>query len=156
MPAASAPAASGTTKGSGKRPNPRDYSGVQKARLEAEHAEELEERAAEVALASAAQRVRRATEVVDYSHGGHAAPEQVQPAPTRSITPELVAELEEAEVEVENPTIVIRVSSKIEDMVFGRDAESGLLNFYSFDEGVRYRVPVALAIHLDEIGYLYH
>jgi CMP-2-keto-3-deoxyoctulosonic acid synthetase len=87
------------------------------------------------------------------------------------ISDELAAELQETEVEVAPADVRIRVNSKIEDMVFGRAVvpaefdENGKLlkhavdhglQFYSFEEGTPYKVPVELAKHLDRIGYLYH
>jgi hypothetical protein len=154
-----------------RKPNPRDFTGVQKARLEAEHAEELEQRATEVALASAADKIRKATEVIDYTKGGSNTPAQIQPSPKPNIHPELIAELEEDAVEVGPKEVTIRVNSKIEDMVYGRNVDPPVfdedgkivkhaadhgLQFYSFEEGVQYKVPIHLAMHLDSIGYVYH
>ena len=163
--------AAATTRGGTKRPNPRDFTGVQKARLEEEHAEELEARAEEVALVTKAS-ARRKAEVVDYTKGGHSGPGLAQPSMVGTeISDELAAELQETEVEVAPVEVTIRVNSKIEDMVFGRTVEPAVfdedgkllkhavdhgLQFYSFEEGTPYKVPVELAKHLDRIGYLYH
>lgn len=169
------PAAGGTTRGGKAKPNPRDYTGVVKARLEAEVADEQAERAEEVTLMAQTAARRRATEVVDYTEGGHAAPVQVQPGPQRGVISDaLAAQIEEidGEVEVGPKKVRIRVNSPIEDMTYGRQVlkeavldergylveppQLGNLQFYSFEEGVTYLVPLELAIHLDELGYVYH
>lgn len=164
--------AAGTTNSRGRaKPNPRDFTGVQKAKAEAGVAEEREQRAAEIALAAEVETLRRDTEVVDYTQGGHQGPTQAQPSPTPQISQEMLDEIEEQALEVGPKEVTIRVNSPIEDMVYGRQVISeahvsedgqfvpavhGNLQFYSFAEGQRYKVPVDLALHLEEKGYLYH
>jgi hypothetical protein len=153
-----------------KRANPRDFTGLQKQQLEEQHAQELEERATEVAMQTQVAAERR-SEVVDYSKGGARGPKQVQPGPVPHISPEMRAEIEEQAVEVGPQDVTIRVNTKIEDMVYARgveppefDEEGRItkhaidhgLQFYSFEEGTPYKVPVDLAMHLEEKGYLYH
>lgn len=164
------PAGQGTAQRATKQPNPRDFTGVQKAKLEAEHADEIEERAEELATLAQSSK-RRKAEVVDYSQGGHAVPGQLQPQDIRGVSDELAAQIEESAVEVGPVLVTIRVNSKIEDMVFARFVEPAEfdddgklvkhaidhgLQFYSFEEGTPYRVPRHIAEHLDTIGYLYH
>ncbi len=163
----------GTTRG-GKTVNPRDYTGRMKALAEAAHADEIAERDQEIAVAQAVESRRKQTEVVDYSQGGPG-PSQEQPSRVSTMSPELAALIEEAdEVEVGPQFVEIRVNTPIDDMVFGvkterktvptvdggtveMDVPTGHLNIYpKFEPGVRYKVPVALAEHLDAIGYLYH
>jgi hypothetical protein len=152
-----------------KRPNPRDYTGKQKAAAEAAVAAEQEQRAEELSMLAEVEADRRENDVVDYTQGGYAAPAPEQPTPRRGVHPELAAEIEQAmEVEVGPKDVEVRVNSKIEQMVYGRQvlddgdpmngipARLGNLQFYDFEEGVRYRVPVELARHLDELGYLWH
>ena len=50
----------------------------------------------------------------------------------------------------ENPTVVIRVNSTLEHLTFGAGTD------YNFEEGRQYRVPRALADHLEEKGYVWH
>lgn len=140
------------------RANPRDLTGKRKQELEAQAAEELAQREAEMALATQTAQLRRENEVVDYSQGGFSSPGGVS------------AEVEEIpeEIEVQDPVVTIRVNAPIEDMTFGRtiehpgDPEKGIpaitgpLQFYNFEEGVTYRVPRPLAEHLDRLGYLWH
>jgi hypothetical protein len=154
-----------------KRAHPRDHTGRQIEQAQAAVAEELEERATELSLAREAEATRRETEVVDYTKGGHKGPSQAQPSPVSVMSPELAAEIAEQAVEVGPQEVTIRVNSKIEDMVYGRQVVSeafvdeggtfhpavhGNLQFYSFVEGQRYKVPVDLAMHLEALGYLYH
>ena len=160
------PAPAGTTRGT-KRANPRDFTGRQKEQAEAQVAEERDQRATEVAMATAAEAARRDTEVVDYTKGGHQGPAQAQPSPVSVMSPEMAAEIEEQAVEVGPQELTIRVNSPIDDMVYGReviseayqDAEGnfrppvhGPLRFYTFAEGQRYRVPLDLALHLGGLG----
>jgi hypothetical protein len=141
-----------------QRANPRDLTGKRKQELEAQAAEERKIREAEMAQATQAAAEYRETSVVDYSEGGHSAPGT--DVPEAEEVPE--------EIEVQDPIVQIRVNSPIEDMVFGRsiahpgDPEHGIpptpgpLQFYSFQEGVTYKVPRAMAEHLDRLGYLWH
>lgn len=158
-----------TQRSASKRPNPRDFTGKQVAEAQAAVAEEQERAAAELSMLTAQEAERRDNEVVDYSQGGYAAPAPEQPTARRGVHPELAAEIEQAlEVEVGPRDVEVRVNSKIEQMVYGRQVldlgdpakgippRLGTLQFYDFEEGVRYRVPVALAEHLDELGYLWH
>ncbi len=165
------PAATGQR--AARKPSPRDYSGTQKAKAEAALAEEQAARAEELTLLHQAEAERRENEVVDYSEGGMQTVPAEQPTKTRTVHPELIEQAEEIEV---GPRFVeIRVNSKIEQMVYGRQVlkegyigqdsrgqdvwippQLGNLQFYDFDEGQRYRVPIDLAIHLDELGYVWH
>lgn len=144
------------------RANPRDLTGKRKQELEAQRADEIAQREAEMATAAAEVRRVRQDTVVDYTKGGSTSP-SVPPAGA-------VPAIEEVpdEIEVEAPYVRIRVNAPIDDMVFGRaeghpgDPENGIaptpgpLQFYSFEEGVTYEVPRALAQHLDRIGYIWH
>jgi hypothetical protein len=144
------------------RANPRDLTGKRKQELEAARADELAQREQEVATAATELRRVREDTVVDYTQGGATSPS----VPPAGMAPRI--EEEPDEVEVEAPFVQIRVNAPIDDMVFGRaaghpgDPEAGLaptpgpLQFYSFEEGVTYAVPRALAQHLDRIGYVWH
>lgn len=139
------------------RKRPADFTGMQKQKLEAAHAEELKIRQQELGLAMAEKSVADANRVVDYT--GH-----VDPA---------VEDIDMNPVEVLSPEVYIRVNYPIEDMTFGRDVflpgdkdhplgldatepYIGSLKFYSFEEGVQYKVRRELAEHLDAKNYLWH
>jgi hypothetical protein len=136
---------------------PADFTGMRKQQLEAEHAAELKETAKSVGLA-AENRAREISEMeVDYTG--------LQSPDIQEISPQPVA--------VKDPYTSIRVNYPIEDMTFGRDvylpgdkehplgADAtepwvGGLKSYTFEEGISYRVPRALADYLDAKGYIWH
>lgn len=139
------------------RKRPADFTGMQKQQLEADHAAELKLRQQELGLAMEAQAAENANRVVDYT--GHVEPR--------------VEDIDMNPVQVLDPIVRIRVNYPIEDMTFGRDvflpgdkdhplgenAEEpyiGSLRFYSFEEGVEYKVKRELAEHLDAKHYLWH
>lgn len=143
-----------------KKPNPRDYTGKVKAEAEAALADQVEERAAEMAMLTEVRAAEK-TQVVDYTKAGSAVPGTVP----GTKAPVVVEEV--AEVKPEFRTIY--VNTKIEDMVFGREVVReafindeghhvppvlGNMKWYNFEEGTPYKVPTALAEHLEEIGYL--
>lgn len=68
--------------------------------------------------------------------------------PKHPDAPILIDEVEELGVAVNNDTVVIRTGHDIEDMTFG------VGNHYTFKAGVRYKVPRALAVYLESLGYL--
>ena len=143
--------------------NPRDLTGKRKQQLEAQKAADQELAAQQMAMATAAVAVQHRDEVIDYSQGGTSSP---------GILPGEEPEIVEDVIEVTPEFVEIRVNSPIEDMVFGRQVVTmdipgengevhtvetgGTLQFYNFEEGRRYKVPWALAEHLDRLGYLWH
>ena len=60
------------------------------------------------------------------------------------------AEMEPMIVGEEDSTVVIRINADLEDVTVGAG------NHYSFKEGQQYRVPVLVARHLEEKGYVWH
>lgn len=114
------------------RVKPQDYTGRQKEKLAAEHAEVVRAREDQLAMATAAQ-----AELDD----------QVRDlAGDRQVT----QTTDDGEViYVEAPAQTIRVNSTF-------DMSYGIGNNYSFEEGKQYRVPADIARHLDELGYLWH
>lgn len=156
-----ATATTGTTRAT-KRPNPRDYSGKVKAEAEAAVADQIEERAAEMAMLTEVRTAEK-TKVVDYTKTGSPVPGSVV-----ASAPRLSAEVEEV-VEVQPTSRTIWVNSRIEDMTFGREvvreasidasgnhipAVLGNMKYYNFEEGTPYEVPLELAVHLERLGYL--
>jgi hypothetical protein len=111
---------------------PTDATGRQREKQQAEFAEQQQEAAANMAMATAQKAINLDTEVIDATE------------PNR-VT-----------VIVDEPTIVnagdevttIRVVEDIEHMTFGAG------NFYSFKAGQKYQVTKDLARHLEEKGYL--
>lgn len=130
-----------------QRKRPADFTGIQTERLNATQAELSKEAAQHMAMATQ-QAIAESSELVDYS--GHS-----------NLT-----DIERQDIEVNDPVRTIRVNTEIEDMTFGRqvldpgDQEAGRpavmgpMNMYSFEPGRPYRVPKALAEHLNAKGYL--
>ncbi len=116
---------------------PGDMTGKARQDLAKEAAAALKEREGEIALSQSLERERNQNEVVDYSEGPSQAP-TLTIDEVEIITPDLTEEFD-----------IIRVVEDIEDMTFGAG------NLYTFRVGQKYRVPTALANHLDEKGYLY-
>jgi predicted RNase H-like nuclease len=111
---------------------PTDATGRQREKLQAEYAEQQQEAASTIALATAQKAVALETEVIDAT------------VPNRATIivdePTIVAKGDE--------TVTIRVVEDIEHMTFGAG------NFFSFKAGQKYQVTKDLARHLDEKGYL--
>jgi len=143
-----------------KRPG--DLTGVRKQQQEKEHSEELAAKQAEMALANAAQTARQLDVVIDYTDDENTTFNPQHEAYENADTP--LAQAPSTAIDVTKLTTEIRVNSKIEDMTFGkqvldpgdrdegRDPVLGNLRYYNFEEGPRYEVPTALALHLDELG----
>lgn len=113
---------------------PTDYTGRQRAKLEAEHAEVVRAREDQIAMAQASAQAEFDDTVHDV------------------VGNQQVTELNEQGevVYVEAPARTIRVNAKIEQMTFGAG------NIYDFEEGGQYRVPAHVADHLEELGYVWH
>lgn len=116
-----------------QKARPQDYTGRQRQKLAAEHAEVVRAREDQIAMATAAQ--------AEVDSGLH------DYVGTRQVT-ELNEQGDVVYVEPEAKTII--VNTTIEDMTFGAG------NLYSFKEGQQYRVPAALADYLEELGYVWH
>lgn len=116
-----------------QRTRPADYTGRQRAKLASEHAEVVRAREEQISMASAVQ--------AEYDDSVH----------------DVVGERQEQQINeqgevtyVEATAKTIRVNSTIENMTFGAG------NLYTFEEGKQYRVPAAVADHLEELGYVWH
>jgi hypothetical protein len=127
-----------------------DHTGRLNERLQSEHATELKEAASRVALATAVAEEEKNI-VVDYT-------DSTEPIP----------EVEIKAVQVSSPYRMIRVNQNIDQMTYGREvldpgdyqsnppraAIMGPMKYYTFEEGVVYRVPKDVADHLNDLGYL--
>lgn len=127
-----------------------DYTGRKTEQLQRDRKAELQEAATRVAMATASAEEEKNI-VVDYTHSDEPMPE-----------------VELKAVQVNSPFRMIRVNQDIDNMTYGRSvvdpgdynsnpprpAIMGPMNFYSFKEGVVYRVPKEVADHLNDIGYL--
>jgi hypothetical protein len=144
---------------------PGDFTGIQKAKLAQQHAEDVAAREGELAMMEAAEAEAAKNRVTDYS-GGASHPVVIE-------DPDVVAEAElllqreghrdqgstdddvqilDAEgVVAKGPeTRLIRVNSDLKDVTIGAG------NLYTFLEGEKYRVPMNVADHLEEKGYVWH
>ena len=121
-----------------KTPSPTDFTGREKARLEAENAAAVA--AAQERMATVAAKVAQVSdEVIDMTATG-------QPAST-------VVESSDEEVVIVEPevkTVEMRVNTDIDNMTLGAG------NHYSFKQGQKYRVTSDVYDWLDEQGYVWH
>lgn len=69
--------------------------------------------------------------------------------PKKPDAPLVLDEIEDVGVVTANNTVIIRTITDIDDMTYG------VGNDYTFKAGVKYRVPVALAAHLEQLGYIW-
>lgn len=116
------------------RPKPTDATGVARAKAIKENADELSRRQSELATIAASEAEAMKTEVRD---------------PKIDAPVEVVDEVVEVGVELADNTRVVRLIAPIELMTWGQG------NDYSFEAGVKYKVPADLADHLEDLGYLY-
>lgn len=106
-----------------------DLTGRAAEKLTKENAEELERRAKEISMMTAAEAEEK-KEIVDLT---------AKPQP-RKAEPVTVKETERT----------IRVRETLEDVVIGQG------NWYTFEGGRQYKVPAFVADHLEEKGLLWH
>jgi hypothetical protein len=112
---------------------PTDTTGRQREKQQAEFAEQQQEAAANMAMATAQKTVALETEIIDATN------------PTQVAT----VVVDEATVVAKgDDTVTIRVVEDIENMTFGAG------NMFSFRAGQKYQVQRDLARHLEEKGYL--
>lgn len=112
---------------------PTDATGVIREKMLADNIESMQERAAEMSMATAQAKIKLETEVIDAT------------TPSRQTVivdePVTVGKVKEDAVE-------IRVIEDIENMTLGAG------NNYSFKAGQKYKVTMQVAQHLKEKGYL--
>jgi hypothetical protein len=111
---------------------PTDVTGVVREKMLADNAEALQERAAEMSMATAEAKVKLETEVIDAT----------KPDRQTVIVDEVVT------VGTGSTDVEIRVVQDIENMTLGAG------NSYSFKAGQKYKVTQNVANHLKEKGYL--
>lgn len=114
-----------------------DMTGRIKADNTAEHAAELEERAATMTMATAAIAAAK-DEVIDLT--------EPRPAPEA----ENVGDVELSEVTVEDDVVNFRVNTTLEQVTIG------VGNHMDLVEGQQYKAPRWIYKHLDEKGVVYH
>lgn len=112
------------------RTRPADFTGAQKAKLQKEHAEELKLREKELGMMAETEAQER-SEVVDLTA-------------TREVA------VEDAKPTVRPKHMTMRVNDTLENMTYG------VGNYFDFEPGVTYKVPVDLYDHLDALGYVWH
>lgn len=116
------------------RPKPTDATGVARAKAIKENADELARRQDELSTIAAAEAEAIKTNVYD---------------PKVDAPTEVVDEVVEIGADLANNSRVVRLIAPIELMTWGQG------NDYSFEAGVKYKVPADLAEHLESLGYLY-
>ena len=114
-----------------------DFTGKVKEANTAEHAKEIEERASEMAMATASISQAK-DEVIDLT--------EPKPAPVA----ESVGDVEVSPITVEDDLVNFRVNTTMEQVTIGAG------NYYDFVEGQQYRAPRWVYKHLDEKGVVYH
>lgn len=114
-----------------------DFTGKVKADNTAEHARELEERAATMSMATASIEAAK-DEVIDLT------------APKPEPEAESVGDVEVSAVIVEDDLVTFRVNTTLEQVTIG------VGNHLDFVEGQQYRAPRWVYKHLDEKGVVYH
>lgn len=177
-----------------QRKRPGDLTGLRKQEQDEAREAEAGAKVVAAALEAAEEQARNLDEIVDYTaDDGDDEDEAQDLTPVEAVAldnavyadeedlwegtdtplPEPRQSAVQSAVDVQKRKVVIRVNSKIEDMVFGREVldegvtdwdhpennrqpRLGNLRFYNFEEGRRYKVPVDLALHLEEKKYLYH
>lgn len=116
-----------------------DFTGRQKAKLQAEHAEELAKREKELSLINQQEQEFRSNSTVDLTQGSPII-----------LDGDDVQELDgEAELS-ETAYRTIRVNQDVEQMTVGAGTS------YDFVVGQKYRVPRHIADHLEEKGLVWH
>lgn len=116
------------------RPKPTDTTGVARAKAIKENAEELARRQDELSTIAAAEAEAMKTEVRD---------------PKIDAPVEVIDEVVEVGADLADNSRIVRLIADIEMMSWGYG------NNYSFQAGVKYKVPSDLADHLESLGYLY-
>ena len=112
---------------------PTDATGVMREKLVADSLEQMQERAAEMSMATAQSKVKLETEVIDATVPDRQSIIVDEPVTVGKSTDE---------------SVEIRVIEDIENMTLGAG------NNYNFKAGQKYKVTKQVALHLKEKGYL--
>jgi len=110
-----------------------DFTGRQRDKLAQENIEAMQERATEMALATAEAAFKVETEILDATK-----PNLIETVVVDDITT----------TGASGKTVVIRVAEDIESMTLGAG------NYYTFKAGQKYEVTPEVAYHLEQKGYL--
>jgi len=116
------------------RPKPTDATGVARSKAIKANADELARRQEELSTIAAAEVEAMKTEVRN---------------PKIDAPATVVDEVVSVGVGLADNSRVVRLIAPIETMTWGQG------NDYSFEAGVKYKVPTDLADHLESLGYLY-
>lgn len=144
-----------TNRGTGRRvAQPGDMTALRKQVQEEERDEQQREAARKMTMAKEVEEYDKRHTVIDYTGADQPLPEVVE------------------EEDNDDPYREIIIKYDIDQMAFGREIVKdavmeddgtmkippilGNIRFLSFKEGRRYRVPRALADHLDERGFVFH
>ena len=111
-----------------------DFTGRQREEMLKANAEAIAKRSEEMTIASQVEAERLETEVYDLTKGNE---------------PTVIDEVESMGVMSADDSQVIRLAEDLEFVTIG------VGNNYSFKAGQKYKVPRAVATHLQEKGYLY-
>jgi hypothetical protein len=114
--------------------SPQDTTGRAAEQARKAQQKQLDARREEISVAAADERESLARDVFD---------------PKTPDAPLVLDEIETVGVQVKQTDVIIRTITDIEDMTFG------VGNNYSFKAGVKYKVPVELAAHLERLGYIW-
>jgi len=145
-------------------PKAGDMTGRQRAAAAKKNAEEQEARKAEMAMISAQKEIELRDEIVDLSdpqepktlkddevkdprvQGTEGLEDEIH---VEEVAPDVRdAALEETEVDIKEPLVVVRVNEEVEMTFAGAE--------YRMEPGPKYRLPKHIATHLDERGYIWH
>lgn len=116
------------------RPKPTDATGVARSKAIKANADELARRQGELSTIAAAEAEAMKTEVRD---------------PKVNAPAEVIDEVISVGADLADNTKIVRLVAPIELMTWGHG------NNYSFEAGVKYKIPADLADHLEDLGYLY-
>ena len=120
--------------------SPMDATGLAAEKAAKSRAKELAERQDEIALVRQAEAVSMSNDVFD---------------PKQPDKPIVLDEVENVGVSVKGDDfVIIRTMHDIEEMTFG--IVKGIPQNYSFQAGKKYRVPLAVARHLNRLGYTWN
>lgn len=130
-----------------------DVTALQVQALEEQRDANLAKEAAEKAHRREVEELAKKNEVIDYSGADVPLPE---PEKHEDHSPfrEIIAKYDVDQMAFGRE--IVRDAEYNEDGECTRPAELGGIRFLSFQEGRRYRVPRALADHLDERGLVWH
>lgn len=148
--------------------NPGDLTARQRAAAAKKAEADNETRQAELTMATKAEEIRLNDSVVDYTDGAAAEDEgnedigepadvidpdededEIEPVSDLNSTSKVVAEQDQIVLKTDKYATV-RVNTAIKDMTYGAG------NYYTFEVGPKYKVPLVLAEYLDSLGYLWH